>query len=1002
VVEVRALGALEVLDADGSPVAIGGPRPTSILLALVLAGGSVVSADGLVDEVWGGRAPRSAVETLHSYLSRLRRALEPHRMAHGAATALVRSPAGYRLDPAVVTVDVHGFESEVAEARKAAIAGDTRLAAVVFGQALRRWRGPVAQGVQLGTSGRAAATRLEELRLTATEERGALLLSLGDHEALVGEFDPVVVANPMRERVHALWMLALYRSGRQAEALAAYRKLREQLVDGLGVEPGPRLMELHDRMLAQDPTLDPVREPDRGHGREDGRPDPLVPSRPGRHPHVEASSPGPPGNIPAPLVDLVGRRDQLARLAAELERSRLVTLTGAGGCGKTQLALQLARETVSAFPDGSWVVELASRRDPQTVPAAVAEALAVDDAPLPGLVDDLVGRFRGRRALLVLDNCEHLVDACASLVQQLLQRCPDLRVVATSRQVLDLDGEVAWRVPSLSLPPAGASLEHLAASDAAQLFVTRAAAVRPGFEASEEDAAAIAAICRELDGIPLAIELAASRLRVLSAQEIADRLDDRFAMLRSSRRGAPPRHRTLDAAIAWSYELLEPPAQLLLLRLAVFESGFTVAAAEAVCTRADLPQDRILELLDDLVGRSLVSTSAGPIGPARLDLLQSIRSFARARWSEAEQAALSARHAAWWATVGDGAATELTGSDQVRWLNELHADHADIRTALSWALEHDRTDLALRIASGVWWFWLQFGHAREGTSWLARVLAAVDASDDLDPEARAQVTYAAGRLAGAAGEHAHAVAWLQAAVTLADDQGSLRWSALSRARLGQQLQVGGDSDGARAALRGAYEVAHGDEDPWALAGLSDVAGHLAVADGDLEGAATAFELSEQRYLQAEDRWSACIARLGRAWVARRSGQAARALALHGENLRSTRMLTRSAFDFVGLARDLRGVAAVASSVGHHALAAQLCGASETLRTLGEVALTSDERAEVDEVLRAAVSAIGAAAVSAEQAAGRSLGAADALDRALQATDDLGHVLEDHATTGAGR
>jgi predicted ATPase/DNA-binding SARP family transcriptional activator len=1004
VVEVRALGTLEVLDADGSPVGIGGPRPTTIMLALVLAGGSVVSADGLVEEVWGDQAPRSAVETLHSYLSRIRRALEPERSAHGAATALVRSQAGYRIDPEVVAVDVHDFESEVARARVAASGGDIRSAAELLGIALGRWRGPVGQGVELGAGSRAQATRLEELRLTATEERSALLLGLGDHEELIGDLEPMVVANPLRERLHALWMVALYRSGRQAEALAAYRRLREQLVEGLGVEPGPRLLQLHERMLAQDPAL----EPDERLGSDIVRPDPGTirsTAPPGTAPSVPSTAP--PGNLPAPMVELVGRRDQLDRLAAELESSRLVTLTGAGGCGKTQLGLQLARETVARFPDGTWVVELASRRDPDAVPRAVAEALAVDDAPLPGLVDHLAARLRGRRALLLLDNCEHLVDACASMVQELLQRCPQLQVLTTSRQTLDLDGEVAWRVPSLSLPPAGASLANLAASDAAQLFLTRAVGVRPGFEPDEDDASAIAAICRELDGIPLAIELAASRLRVLSPQEIADRLDDRFAMLRSSRRGAPSRHRTLDAAIAWSYELLEPSAQVLLLRLAVFEGGFTVAAAEATCSSDELPEADILELLDDLVGRSLVGTSLASVGPARHELLQSIRSFARARWSDDAQAAISARHAGWCATLGDVATTELTGPDQVRWLNELHADHADLRAALTWALEHDRVDLALRITAGVWWFWLQFGHAREGAAWLAAVLAATDTAPaslgNLDAGVLVRATYAAGRLAGAAGEHPAAQAWLERAVELAERQGSTGWWALSLARLGQQLQVGGDPDAAADALRAARVVAEGHDDPWVAAGISDVAGHLAAARGDLEAATAAFAISEQRYLQAQDRWSACLARLGRAWVARRSGDLGHALALHGENLRSTRTLTRSAFDFVGIARDLRGVAAIASQVGRHGLAAQLCGASETLRTLGEVALTSDERVEVEALIRAATEAIGPAEVATEQAVGRSFGAADALTVALQATDELQNATEllDLAPADAG-
>ncbi len=996
VIHVGVLGPVEVLTPTGEPVAIGGRRPASVVAALALAGGAPVSSEALVAEVWGADAQPGAVDTLQSYLSRLRRALEPERGAHDAPATLVRASAGYRLDPRAVSIDAVTFEQEVLEAREIVATGDDEAATQRFRCALGRWRGSVAEGADLGERGRAAATRLDELRLSATEERIAADLSLGRHRELAGELEPLVAANPTRERLHGLAMLALYRSGRQAEALAAFRRARTLLIDALGMEPSRQLHDLHERMLAQDPSLAPPvddlltdsapRGP--GGGRVRATRDPGPPRRRADDPpaSVAASAVEVPGNLPAAMVDLVGRDDQRRRLVDELERSRLITLTGAGGCGKTQLGLQLARDAASRFAGGTWLVELQSVREADGVLRSITQVLGVDDAPMPDLVEDLAARIGGRPVLLLIDNCEHLVDECAAVIGDLLRRCPTLQVVATSRQTLDLDGELAWRVPSLSLPPADASLDQLGESDAAALFVARAAAVRPGFTPSEDDAATIAAICRELDGIPLALELAASRLRVLSVEEIADRLDDRFGMLRSSRRGVPARHQTLEAAIAWSYELLRPPTQQLLARLTVFEGPFTVTAAEGICADPQLPAEAVLELLDDLVDRSLVQTVGEPIGPARHALLQTIRSFARSRLDAPAEVALAAAHARWHADLADAAAAELTGADQVRWLNLLHTDHADLRAALTWSLEQGRVDIALRIVAGIWWFWLQFGHAHEGAGWLTRVLACIDGTSDLDRRRLAWATYGAGRLDGAEGRTVAALDRLERAERLAEEVEDRDLMVLARARLAQQRQIRGQTDAAARTLAAAQ--AEGSEDPWVLAGLSDVAGHLATATGDLTAAAAAFEASERHYLDADDRWSACLSRLGWAWVARRQGRVEEALALHGQNLATVRELTRSAFDFVGLARDLRGVGAIASGVGRDELALQLCAASEMLRTTGEVALTPDERAEVDEVIAQAEQRLGASVAAQVQATGEALTADGALALAASVVEEL--------------
>jgi predicted ATPase/DNA-binding SARP family transcriptional activator len=1025
-IDLRVLGPVEVLGTDGEQRAVGGPRPTSILATLALTE-RASSVDVLIADVWGHRPPPSAVDTLQSYLSRLRRVLAPS----SDVVALTRSSAGYRIDPRVVTVDARRFESAVGEGRSRIAGGEPEQACTILRAALELWRGPVGQGLDLGPTARAAATRLEELRLTATEELLDSELTIGNHARVVGELETLALAHPVRERLHGLWMLALYRSGRQAEALQAYQTVRAHLIDVLGVEPGVRLRELQERILGQDPALEPERAdaaavapavaPPPGPAR--AATEVAATGGPGRGAAGEARheevphgddrpAAGDParGNLPAALTELIGRDEAREELRGLLGRSRLVTLTGAGGCGKTSLALALAREVADGYPDGVWFIELQAHRRGEEIAVAIAETLGVDDAPEPELVDRLAARLANRRALLVLDNCEHVVDPAATLVHALLSRCPGLQVLATSRQPLDLDGEVAWRVPSLAVADRVRTVAELLHSDAARLFLARAQAVAPSYLPSDEDAVAIASICRDLDGIPLAIELAAARVRVLSVDELASRLDDRFAVLRSTRRGAPARHRTLEAAVQWSYDLLDEPARRLFLRLSVFEGGATAAAIEATCADGLLPRGEVLGRLEELVDRSLVVTTTDPVGPARHELLQSLRSFARSRLPDAERDELAARHAGWFAGLADEAVTQLTGIDQVRWLNALHANQPDLRAALRWTCDQGRFDLALRIVRGVWWFWLQFGHAREGSGWAERVLDAIDAggvpgSDDdvgaaIDPTHLIDVRFAAGRLAGAQGEHHTAVIRLREAARAAADAGATDRMVLARARLAHQLAVLGDEAGA-GLLTEVVEQAEGVTDRWVLAGVSDVVGHLAAAADDLDAAWGALAASEEHYLAVDDRWSACLSRLGLAWVARRREDWSAALDLHAQNLASTRSLTRSAFDFVGLARDLRGIAAVAATCGQDAIGIELCTASEDLRTMGEVALTPDEHAEVEAVRAHADRVLaGDARVSAERR-GRALAPADALARALASIDPLRSQVVGTGSTLAG-
>ena len=519
--DLRVLGPVEARIA-GDPVSLGGGRPRTVVAALAL-GGEVISAGRLIEEVWRSNPPPSATATLQSYLSRLRRILGPER--------LVRHAGGYALAIGDA-LDVVRFEAALRGAREARDAGWLDVASQRYSEALGTWRGDVAEGIDAGPVIREAAARLAEHRLLALEERVEVELSSGRHHEVIGELESLTGAHPHRERLHAQRLVALYRAGRQADALAAYREARAALVDGLGIEPGPQLRELQQRVLDQDPSLGlhaaevptaiVVEAPGAVGGSADTR-------------GIERS-----GNLPAPLGTFIGRvgtrREIAARLAGD---ARLITLVGAGGCGKTQLALRAASDVAGGYPDGVWWVELAAHRDPALVERSVADALGMPASADEVRYERVADRLGEGRQLLVLDNCEHLIDACAELVAELLRRCPNLRILATSREPLDVEGEATWRVPSLALAPEDAAPERVLSSEAAQLLLVRARMARPNLAFTSDDAPTVARVCRELDGIPLALELAAARLNVLSLDELAERLSDRFRVLAHGRRSAP-------------------------------------------------------------------------------------------------------------------------------------------------------------------------------------------------------------------------------------------------------------------------------------------------------------------------------------------------------------------------------------------------------------------------------------------------------------------------------
>jgi predicted ATPase/DNA-binding SARP family transcriptional activator len=784
--EFRILGPLEVHDG-AVPVAVPGAKERALLADLLVHAGRVVAADRLIEDLWGERPPGNPVNTLQGRVSALRRALGP------VAARLATRPPGYRLDVDPEQVDAARFERLVADADRAA-ARDPARALGLLAEALGLWRGPALAEFADRPWAQAEAARLEELRLAAVELRAELRLAAGRHGELVGELEALVATHPLRERPRGQLMLALYRSGRQADALRAYRETRAVLAEELGIDPSPELQRLHQAILTQDPALDAV---------PDGRRQP-------------------PHNLPERLTSFVGRDVELREVGKLLEQHRLVTVTGPGGAGKSSFAVELARRALGGWPDGVWLVELAALRDPGLLPEAVIAALGLGEEPgepgrpQPAPVERLVEFAADKTLLLLLDNCEHLAGACAALAERLLRAAPGLKVLAASREVLGVAGEARWPVPPLAAPgpeePDG-SPEALARWDAVRLFAERAALADPGFRLDAAGGPAVAELCRRLDGMPLAIELAAARVHALPVGDLVERLDDRFALLAGGGRTADPRQQTLRATVDWSFQLLEEADRRLFRRLAVFAGGFTVAAAEAVCAGDGLRPEGVMDGLFRLVDRSLVVAAGGQ--PARFRLLETLRAYGQERLAEAGEAeAVTGRHAVWFQDLAEQAAQHR---GKLRWLRLLDADYDNLRAALDWAVARGDHQTALRIGGALGWYWWMFHH-EEGKQRLAGVLA-LAAGQPPSPQL-ARALQAAAMVEVLLTPTGAAVAAVRRSLELFERFGDRQAAATSRLLLGlAELQVGGGGAARLADQAEASFAEAGDAGGEATAGL---------------------------------------------------------------------------------------------------------------------------------------------------------------------------------------
>ncbi|NRQ30288.1 AfsR/SARP family transcriptional regulator [Nonomuraea sp. NN258] len=684
---VNVLGPITA-EVDGVEVALGGLRQRAVLAVLVAARGQVVSAERVLDAAWGNDEPPS-MPTLHSYIARLRKALEPDRTNRTPSDVLARVGNGYTLRVEAEAVDAERFVRLIGEGQLLLESGAADDAATVLGQAVRLWGGQPYGEFAAAAFAVPEIARLEGLYLSARESLCAAQLALGRHAAVVPELEKLTAEQPTSERAWELLVLALYRAGRQGDALAALRAARGVLAEELGLDPGPALRELESAVLAQDDSLLPA----------------PAPARPETAAAPAAREPG--RNLPFPVTGLVGRDIEIAQVTALLAEHRLVTLTGPGGIGKTRLALETAHARTDA--DGPWLIELAGLSDPALLPATIAQALGLSGPPA---IDRIALALRGRGPLLVLDNCEHLVEAVGTAVSGLLAGASDLRVLATSRETLGVPGEALYDVPPLSR------------AESRDLFLTRARAATPGWQPTSAELEQAGLLCAGLDGLPLAVELAAGQCRMLSIEQMLASMDDRFAVLTSG--PGPRRHQTLAQTVEWSYDLLEPAERELFHRLAVFAAGFDLDAAAAVCGRPVLAGVRAL------VRKSLVAVEPGT-SPRRYRMLETLKEFARAKQDPAELTATQAAHRAWVLARAQAAEARLRGDQATPAMDVLMSDQPEHRAAFTSALLAGEGEYALRLSGALSWFWYRRGHVAEGLGWLS---AAMELSPDTPPETR--------------------------------------------------------------------------------------------------------------------------------------------------------------------------------------------------------------------------------------------------------------------------
>ena len=911
--EFLILGPVEVR-VDGAPVRLGGPKQRALLAALLLDAREAVATDVLIDRVWGEHAPDRAGNTLQVYVSQLRKLLP--------GDVLVTQAPGYRLAIGPGQLDRERFEELGRRGRDALAADRPADAAVLLTDALRLWRGTPLADVAYEAFAQNEVRRLEEVRLVVLEDRIDADLALGRHGELVPELESLVAEHPLRERLRAQLILALYRAGRQAEALEEYQRARHTLVDELGIDPSSELQALEKAILTQDESL--------------------------AAPAAAAARVA----LPAPPTPLVGRERELTEAAGLLDRDdvRVLTLTGPGGIGKTRLALELARRVAEEGTRGAVFVALANVSDPRLVAPSIAQALGVGE-------EELEEALGSQPPLLLLDNLEQLLEA-APLLAQLLAAAPELELLVTSRAALRISAEHEFPV----LP--------LETDEAVTLFVQRAQAVQREFEPAEADRAQIAELCAGLDGIPLAIELAAARAKVLTPAEMLARLGERLELLAAGPRDLPARQQTLRAAIGWSYDLLGDRERRMFAQLGVFVGGCTLEAAEAVCG------GNVLEDIASLVDKSLVRLRHVD-GGSRFWLLRTIRDYSLEKLaSSGEEVEVRERHLRHYLAVAEAAEGELNGPALEQWSDRLELEHGNLRAGIEFALAHGDGESGLRMCVGIRRFWEYHGHLAEGRRAL---LSALAAAPDASAAIRAKAWNHAGILAGEQGDFSAAKSAFESALAEARTAGAEDRVAAILTNIGNLALFRGEYREAQRLYEEAADAATRIGYDQAAAIARENLALVMLALGEVDEAIRIFEetVDVARNAGATHDLSIRLSSLSRALI--RRGETQRPAELLVESLE----LAQSLKEPRALADCLEAIGGLATVSGDPADAATLFGAAEALRdSIGGVR-PPDQQPWFDDQVAAALHAMDAADFEKGRERGRALSLEKAVELAQQ-------------------
>ncbi|WP_157255105.1 BTAD domain-containing putative transcriptional regulator [Nonomuraea typhae] len=924
---MELLGPVRACADDGTPIEVGGVMVRALLARLALAEGEMVPVDALVDGLWGEHSRGGTVNALHGLVHRLRKALGE---AIDDKEVVERAAGGYRLHVRAEDVDACRFEEKAKRGGRELAAGDVRRAASLLGEALTLWRGDALADVRDTPFAATAGARLDELRVAAMEDRFEAELRLGRHDEILADMAAMAAGHPLRERLAGLRMRALHAAGRQSDALAVFEQVRGTLAEELGVDPSEDLRKTHLAVLRGEREYPQARQ---------ARPYAV------------------PGRLPAQLTSFVGRQEELRLLAGLLESSRLVTVVGPGGVGKTRLAVEAVSRHRVHQRGRAWLISLAAVNTADGLVEAVLSTISLAGAQLAGTpLERVVNLLAGGEGVLVLDNCEQISGAVAEFAGQLLERQPDLTILATSREPLDVMGEALCRLGPLGLPPAHADPDRASASAAVRLFLDRAAAVRPGFALDASTARPVVDIVRRLDGLPLALELAAARLRTMSAEQIARRLDDRFRLLSIGNRTAQLRQQTLHAVIEWSWDLLTSQERTLAARISIFPARTGIAVIEAVCADSEgtLPADEVVYLLDSLVDKSIVERAGDGYR-----MLETIRAYAAGKLRLAGETDTVLRGLTqYFADLAAEHEPLLRSDKQAESLRLFQAEYDNLMYALQTAIDGDDAETAARMLGPLYWYWVMLRYDARAETYITKV---TEFGDALPADARAAFTaiHLVGLEGGPITDHER----LRALIGDCARTGALRrYPMLLTIVLVMAAILGLDE-----LLDQEIARVRGGSDRWAIACTFMIEAMRHREHGDRESSATAMTTALRLFEETGDRWWTAKALYGLAQIHAIAGDHDQAITAYEQSLAiaadlgsqdevSTRLGLATermrAGDLAGARRDIDTAERAAWRRGQPALEIEVLGVQAELhRRSGEVERADQALDRMEALLR---------------------------------------------------